>query len=72
MVGLVKLEEGEVKCPKCKGKAYTREENGFKTLCSKCMGYGKLDWIENVVGVRPGNRSGRPKYKQEYIQLVKR
>ena len=30
----------------------------FKNKCSKCLGTGKLDWIENVVGKKPMYNDG--------------
>ncbi len=50
---VVDLEEGEVICPKCNGsgsepKIHDRIVAG---KCSKCFGKGKLDWIENIVGI---------------------
>lgn len=38
----LELEEGEVVCDKCKGE--------YTFYCSKCLGTGKLDWIENARG----------------------
>ncbi len=38
----IELEPGEVICSKCGGEG----------PCSKCHGRKKLDWIENVVGVK--------------------
>jgi len=67
----LELEEGEIKCPKCKGKGYIKDPRGFKTACVKCLGCGKIDWIENVVGKQPGNKTDKPVYTQEYIQMVK-
>lgn len=45
----------KVVCSKCGGKGKKR----FEWLCPKCLGEGRLDWIENVVGkrrfiIRPG------------------
>jgi len=55
-------ELGEVKCPKCKGtgkitvKLKGIEKHGISEItdfpCSKCNSAGKLDWIENIVGVK--------------------
>lgn len=59
----MELEEGEVVCNECNGKGVTLEWielnylAGYKSPkekeCDKCLGAGKLDWIENVVGKRP-------------------
>ena len=40
----VPLEEGEMICPKCLG------HSRYAYWCSKCFGYGKLDWVEAIVG----------------------
>lgn len=42
MTKKIELEQGEVICSKCGGEG----------PCSKCHGRKKLDWIENVVGVK--------------------
>lgn len=58
----MKLKEGEVECPVCKGTGddirYNSNED-FCPHCPKCLGTGKLDWLEMVVGksswrVKPG------------------
>lgn len=58
----MKLNPGEVICDQCKG---TGHPNNNKidynsrfyfvppTVCDKCNGVGKLDWIENIVGKQP-------------------
>lgn len=38
----ITLEDGEIVCDKCRG------DNSWS--CTKCFGYGKLDWIENIIG----------------------
>lgn len=48
MLKSIILEVGEVLCPKCKGKG---------KFCNHCMGKGKLDWIQNIVGIRSSNSS---------------
>ncbi len=42
----IKLNEsvGEVICPVCEGKGF---------FCDKCLGTGKLDWVEQIVGKKP-------------------
>lgn len=49
------LKEGEMVCPECNGMGYidkipSDNFHVFKERCPKCLGAGKLDWIENVVG----------------------
>lgn len=62
---MIELNEGEVICDKCDGEGlipeqidneitirgfiYKNPDFKFK-MCDKCCGFGKLDWIENVVG----------------------
>jgi len=55
-----KLKKGEYKCKKCNGKGTILAKDDPKTLiwlenqrvaCPVCNGKGKLDWIENVIGV---------------------
>ncbi len=41
-----KLKDHEMICSKCDGQGY--DEALIK--CPKCLGDGKLDWVENVVG----------------------
>jgi hypothetical protein len=58
------LKEGEIICPECKGKGefpvLTRKRIiRWYDACEKCLGHGKLDWIEMIVGksswrIRPG------------------
>ena len=51
----MKLELGEIKCDKCKGKKNINRGVYGIVPCSKCKGVGKLDWIKNVVGKREPN-----------------
>ena len=53
----MKLEPGEVICPVCKGsgKLVGNNPKNFKPKtftfpCNKCLGTGKLDWIEMCMG----------------------
>jgi len=63
--GKMKLEEGEVFCPKCNGGGsypykFVKLEDPKYCRCNKCLGTGKLDWIEMCVGkksymyIKPG------------------
>ncbi len=49
-------KRGEVFCNKCEGRgcfpANLKNNIGPATICQKCQGYGRLDWVENVVGKR--------------------
>lgn len=59
IIGESDLEEGEVICNKCNGKRQIKTDKPkwwqlrlaeIESLCPKCFGDGKLDWIENAVG----------------------
>ena len=43
----MKLKPGEIICPVCHGEYYDDHYS-----CMKCKGKGKLDWVENIMGVR--------------------
>ena len=52
---MVKINEGEVVCDKCKGSGKLIPDSynlytPYPRECDKCFGCGKLDWIENIVG----------------------
>ena len=54
----IEIEEGEELCPKCKGKGRVNVPSVVKfynvTLCcDKCLGDGKIDWLEKVTGKKP-------------------
>lgn len=53
----ITLNEGEKFCDKCKGKGKVQKgvRNLGKTglmllVCSECLGDGKIDWVEEVLG----------------------
>ena len=46
----IKLEEGEVICDKCNGTGEKTYEGWGGLPCDRCLGHGKLDWIENMMG----------------------
>jgi len=56
----VNLRKGEIVCDKCKGTGSTKVKRDLTKsgpyrptiICLKCLGGGKLDWIENIIGVR--------------------
>lgn len=61
------LKEGEKFCETCHGEGMVRskrEYNGITKkgallVCKDCLGYGKLDWVEKVVGKAPYHLSNR-------------
>jgi len=59
----IKLEKGEVICDKCNGN--TKQYGESVTVCTKCWGTGKLDWIDLCVGKQlPDVIIYSPKIKQ--------
>jgi hypothetical protein len=55
----MELKEGEQICTECNGTGEKslgswKDKSGrlsvIMTSCKKCLGHGKLDWIEEVVG----------------------
>ena len=46
---------GEIICPECEGRGtiWNGHIQTATTYCTKCWGKGKLDWIEQAVGVKP-------------------
>ncbi len=51
----MKLEPGELICDKCEGggsypKKFAKLEDPYFSCCPKCLGTGKLDWIEMCMG----------------------
>jgi len=49
------LKEGEKICDRCEGSGYEPkqcEAQWFRTVCKKCQGEKKVDWISNVTGVK--------------------
>jgi hypothetical protein len=44
------LNEGEMICDKCEG---TGEGDSNWVKCKKCLGKGKVDWVENAMGAKP-------------------
>jgi len=65
----IKLEEGEVICDNCNG--HTKNFGESITVCTKCWGTGKLDWIDLCVGKKaPGDIFNLPKLRSVYPKLV--
>lgn len=54
------LKEGEIVCNKCGGTKHIEVKRNPKKsgpyhpteMCPKCFGTGKLDWIENITGIK--------------------
>lgn len=50
----IELKEGERFCFKCDGKGCApKKKEGLRTVmlkCNECLGDGKIDWIEEVIG----------------------
>ncbi len=54
------LKEGEIICDKCRGtgsikvKRDPTKSGPYRPtmICLKCLGEGKFDWIENIIGVK--------------------
>ena len=55
----MKLKDGEIICPECKGTGRESESTisaaGYEMTfeCKKCQGDGKFDWVERVMGKTP-------------------
>jgi len=55
---IIKLNEGEAFCLKCKGKGVVKQfprtilSKEITLVCDKCLGDGKIDWIEKATGKR--------------------
>jgi RecJ-like exonuclease len=65
----IKLKEGEVICDNCHGK--TKSFGESVTVCTKCWGTGKLDWIDLCVGKKhPDSVFFMPKLKKMYPKLI--
>ena len=53
-------EAGEMLCSECHGEGFIIDEVGIKAndyrripvknICQKCLGAGKVDWLENICG----------------------
>ena len=56
----IKLLDGEKFCPKCDGRGRVRKSKRSDVLsimlqCDKCLGDGKIDWIEEATGKKTSN-----------------
>lgn len=66
----IKLEEGEVICDSCYGDT-PKNYNDSITVCTKCWGTGKLDWIDICVGKKtPDHILQLPKIRKVYPKLL--
>jgi len=58
----ITLLENEYLCEPCNGWGRVMNEDGeLRTIyvqCPRCLGDGKLDWVENVVGKSEENKKG--------------
>ena len=46
----LELNPDEVICDKCNGYVQTYSVDCYDQECSKCLGSGKLNWLENIFG----------------------
>lgn len=58
----ITLKEGEYFCKTCDGAGVVIRSNSTnkkvgKLTCHKCLGEGKLDWVEKAVGKQPKRRN---------------
>lgn len=56
------LNEGEMICDKCEGTGEDSSQSAssvysFTRFCKKCLGTGKVDWVENAMGKKPNKES---------------
>ena len=51
----MKLEKYEEQCPECEGKGCYNKQSKFSITCQRCLGTGKLDWLEKIHGKDPNN-----------------
>jgi DnaJ-class molecular chaperone len=55
---IIAIGDGERFCPKCNGKGkifsgkefYLRRIFNIRLTCDKCLGDGKIDWVEQAIG----------------------
>jgi len=52
----MELENGEIICDRCNGSIVDPDQDfgpqySFDWGCKKCNGTGKLNWIQNVIGI---------------------
>lgn len=61
----MKLNKGEVLCPKCNGMGGISVNEELARECPRCYGARKLDWIELCIG-----KQNPYKIKVEKVQLT--
>ena len=74
----IKLEPGEVICPKCNGTGKKPDtiisSAGYEILpfCGRCWGAGTLDWIEMAMGkeMNPYKNLRIPILRKMYPKLI--
>ena len=80
----LKLKEGEVRCDECLGlgvKCYVEVDSDELgdiihiqdwSKCKKCLGDGKLDWVENMIGKKgPKDYGSIFKYDRKTGKVVR-
>jgi len=68
-----RLEIGEVFCDRCNGVGIVNNKEGPGTYyCRKCLGTGKLDWVENVTGKVYNGKPRRIKQRYKIISKSER
>lgn len=50
MTEKIHLKEGEIICDNCHGNTVVPMHPGGVSICTKCWGSGKLDWVEVCTG----------------------
>ena len=70
----ITIDNGEECCPKCKGKGCVRKYKKttyyeFNPLlaCDKCLGNGKIDWVEKITGVPQSKNAITTNFTHEQV-----
>jgi hypothetical protein len=64
----IELKEGEVICDNCHG--VTKQYGESLTVCKKCWGTGKLDWVDLCFGKKNPGIIYMSIIKQTYPKLI--
>jgi len=76
----IKLLEGEVLCPKCKGSTLVKGElkkypkTGWRRqliACPFCFATGKMDWVDAIKGQAHKSKAPYPEYHIGYYERWK-